>query len=107
MHRAPFLNGKKPRGKRWRVAATLAIVASAFTFTMNTPAEARGGGGTKAEGQKQAPKRAAAKKSKFQRIAVPAGPLPATVMAALAHAHVPLSSMSVVVERIGGGALHR
>src|SRR5258708_40321073 len=97
MHRAPFLNGKKPRTKRWCVAATLAIVASAFTFTINTPAEARGGGGTKSEGQKQAPKNTAAKKSKFQRIAVPAGPLPGTGMAAPARAPLPLSSMSVGV----------
>jgi len=73
------------------------------------PADARGG--TKAESQTQTPSRAArggakagakAKRAeRGQRVAVPAGPLPPTVMAALARAHVPLSSMSVVVQRIG------
>lgn len=80
-------------------------------------AEARGG--TKAESQAQRPehaakggaksKRAAKNEAKHEakheakaaRASVPAGPLPAPVMAALARAHVPLSSMSVVVQRIG------
>jgi serine-type D-Ala-D-Ala carboxypeptidase/endopeptidase (penicillin-binding protein 4) len=105
MYRAPFLNRKNPLAKRWRTAATLVIAAATFTFAMNTPVEARGGGGPKAETQKPTPKRAAGKKSKFERVVVPAGPLPATVMAALARAHVPISSMSVVVERIGGGGV--
>ena len=105
MYRAPFLHRKNPLAKRWRAAASLVIAAATFTFAMNTPVEARGGGGPKAETQKQTPKRAAGKKSKFERVVVPAGPLPATVMAALARAHVPLSSMSVVVERIGGNGV--
>src|SRR5471032_2767788 len=104
MYRTPFLHRKNRLAKRWRTAATLVIAAATFTLAMNTPAEARGGGGPKAEAQKATPKRAA-KKSKFERVVVPAGPLPATVMAALARAHVPLSSMSVVVERIGSGGV--
>ncbi|MEA3111791.1 MAG: hypothetical protein QOG58_1590, partial [Caballeronia sp.] len=114
MYTAAFLNRKNPLAKRWRTgwrtAATLVMAAATFTFAMNTPVEARGGdgGGSRTEAQKPAPKRAAAKKSKIQRVAVPkvpAGPLPATVMAALARAHVPLSSVSVVVERIGSGGV--
>jgi D-alanyl-D-alanine carboxypeptidase/D-alanyl-D-alanine-endopeptidase (penicillin-binding protein 4) len=80
-------------------------------------AEARGG--SKSESQAQSPERAAiggtrskhaakneAKRAKAEReraekASVPAGPLPASVMTALAHAHVPLSSMSVVVQRVG------
>ncbi|CAH2769901.1 MAG: D-alanyl-D-alanine carboxypeptidase (EC [uncultured Caballeronia sp.] len=102
-NRIPFLNRKNPLAKRWRAAATLVITAATFTFAMNTPVKARGSDGPKAEAQQQTAKRAAAKKSKLKRIIVPAGPLPATVMAALTRAHVPLSSMSVVVEQIGGG----
>jgi D-alanyl-D-alanine carboxypeptidase/D-alanyl-D-alanine-endopeptidase (penicillin-binding protein 4) len=114
MYTAAFLNRKNPLAKRWRTgwrtAATLVMAAATFAFAMNTPVEARGGdgGGSRTEAQKPTPKRAAAKKSKIQRVAVPkvpAGPLPATVMAALARAHVPLSSMSVVVERIGSGGV--
>ncbi|KXU94589.1 D-alanyl-D-alanine carboxypeptidase [Caballeronia megalochromosomata] len=71
-------------------------------------ADARGGG-SKADSQGHAPQRAAiggakSKRAKAERAAkasVPAGPLPASVMAALARAHVPLSSMSVVVQRVG------
>jgi serine-type D-Ala-D-Ala carboxypeptidase/endopeptidase (penicillin-binding protein 4) len=96
------------------------VVVSALGMGLSTPAEARSGGGTKAESQKQAGKSAvarttkavkttkaekAARKNNFERVAVPAGPLPPTVMAALARAHVPLSSMSVVVQRIGAGGV--
>ncbi len=75
-------------------------------------AYARGGGRPKAESQRHAPERAAHGSAKSKRAAeraakarVPVGPLPATVMAALAKAHVPLSSMSVVVQRVGGPVL--
>jgi D-alanyl-D-alanine carboxypeptidase/D-alanyl-D-alanine-endopeptidase (penicillin-binding protein 4) len=111
MYTAAFLNRKNPLTKRWRTTATLVMAAATLAFAINTPVEARGGngGGSRTEAQKPTPKRAAAKKSKaVQRVAapkVPAGPLPATVMAALARAHVPLSSMSVVVERIGSGGV--
>ena len=85
------------------LAAALVVIGATLGYA--PAADARGGGGPKAESQ--APKHAAhgAVKSKHaerqERIAVPSGPLPVTVMAALARAHVPLSSMSVVVQRIG------
>jgi serine-type D-Ala-D-Ala carboxypeptidase/endopeptidase (penicillin-binding protein 4) len=89
---------KKPTSRvgRWRHAMTLAMVIAAVATTC-TSAEARTG--TKADSHKHASPRAAIKSN--ARIRVPSGPLPPTVMAALARAHVPLSSMSVVVERIG------
>ena len=78
---------------------------SARRSAMRPPPTPAAAAAPKAESQ--APKHAAhgAVKGKHaerqERIAVPSGPLPATVMAALARAHVPLSSMSVVVQRIG------
>jgi serine-type D-Ala-D-Ala carboxypeptidase/endopeptidase (penicillin-binding protein 4) len=87
-------------------AAALAIAACAFAAHPN-PADARGGGGgSKADSQGHAPQRAALGGARSKRAAraaarAPAGPLPGAVMAALARAHVPLSSMSVVVQRIG------
>jgi serine-type D-Ala-D-Ala carboxypeptidase/endopeptidase (penicillin-binding protein 4) len=84
-----------------RVTSVALAAALACAALAHTPAYARGGG-SKSDGQKHAPERAARKSLKAKQAArVPAGPLPATVMAALARAHVPLSSMSVVVQRIG------
>ncbi|WP_375507658.1 D-alanyl-D-alanine carboxypeptidase/D-alanyl-D-alanine-endopeptidase [uncultured Caballeronia sp.] len=120
MYRASLQTTKVSIGKGWRAVTALAVVVSALGMGLSTPAEARSGGGTKAESQKQAGKSAvarttkavkttkaekAARKNNFERVAVPAGPLPPTVMAALARAHVPLSSMSVVVQRIGAGGV--
>lgn len=82
------------------------VVGGALAYAPH--ADARGG--TKAESQAQSPKRAArggvkakraARVERAERVTVPAGPLPPAVMAALARAHVPVSSMSVVVQRIG------
>ncbi|OTP70276.1 D-alanyl-D-alanine carboxypeptidase/D-alanyl-D-alanine endopeptidase [Caballeronia sordidicola] len=120
MYRASLQTTKVSIGKGWRAVTALAVVVSALGMGLSTPAEARSGGGTKAESQKQAGKSAvarttkavkttkaekAARKNNFERVAVPAGPLPPTVMAALARAHVPLSSMSVMVQRIGAGGV--
>ncbi|MGV7246837.1 D-alanyl-D-alanine carboxypeptidase/D-alanyl-D-alanine-endopeptidase, partial [Caballeronia sp. M23-90] len=120
MYRASLQTTKVSIGKGWRAVTALAVVVSALGMGLSTPAEARSGGGTKTESQKQAGKSAvarttkalkttkaekAARKNNFERVAVPAGPLPPTVMAALARAHVPLSSMSVVVQRIGAGGV--
>ncbi len=72
------------------------------------PADARGGSKAESQATLQVGSRAArggAKAKRVQRVLVPAGPLPPTVMAALARAHVPLSSMSVVVQRIGAPVL--
>jgi D-alanyl-D-alanine carboxypeptidase/D-alanyl-D-alanine-endopeptidase (penicillin-binding protein 4) len=89
---------KKPTSRvgRWRHAITLAMVIATIATTCAS-VEARTS--TKADSHKHASQRAAIKSN--ARIRVPSGPLPPTVMAALARAHVPLSSMSVVVERIG------
>ncbi|SAL17080.1 D-alanyl-D-alanine carboxypeptidase/D-alanyl-D-alanine-endopeptidase [Caballeronia terrestris] len=77
---------------------TIAL-ATGLTFACASAAVARGGG-SKAESH--APKSHSAFKGKrSEHITVPSGPLPPTVMAALARAHVPISSMSVVVQRIG------
>ncbi|MDR5756110.1 D-alanyl-D-alanine carboxypeptidase/D-alanyl-D-alanine-endopeptidase [Caballeronia sp. LZ035] len=93
---------------------TFAVMAGAVALGAMPEAHARGG--TKAEAQAHAPERAArggkgakgvtpskqaAKAGRAAKISVPAGPLPASVMTALARAHVPLSSMSVVVQRVG------
>ncbi|SAK38927.1 D-alanyl-D-alanine carboxypeptidase/D-alanyl-D-alanine-endopeptidase [Caballeronia hypogeia] len=90
----------------------LAAVFACATLGHAPDAQARGGG-SKSESQAQSPeraaiggakwkaKRAAKAESKRAKVSVPAGPLPASVMTALAHAHVPLSSMSVVVQRVG------
>ncbi|WP_438395549.1 D-alanyl-D-alanine carboxypeptidase/D-alanyl-D-alanine endopeptidase [Caballeronia sp. DA-9] len=116
MHRAPSQNSIISFGRRWRFFTALAVALSALGVSISAPAEARSGNGSTAESQKQTSrqagkpsvKRAAAKaaaRNNFQRVAVPAGPLPPTVMAALARAHVPLSSVSVVVERIGSAGV--
>ena len=90
-----------------RLSTFALATALAFAALSHSPdVEARGG--TKSESQRHAPERAAIGGAKAKgakkaaRIAAPAGPLPASVMSALARAHVPLSSMSVVVQRIGG-----
>jgi D-alanyl-D-alanine carboxypeptidase/D-alanyl-D-alanine-endopeptidase (penicillin-binding protein 4) len=82
-------NTPKRTGRSLTTALAVALVASVGYLS---PADAR----------TPPVKHVSAKAGHASRIAVPTGPLPPTVMAALAHAHVPLSSMSVVVERIGG-----
>ena len=95
--------------------SSLALAAFLACASLGHATDAQARGGTKAESQAQSPERAAiggskskhaakeakatkgAKAERAARAALPAGPLPASVMTALAHAHVPLSSMSVVV----------
>jgi D-alanyl-D-alanine carboxypeptidase/D-alanyl-D-alanine-endopeptidase (penicillin-binding protein 4) len=83
---------------RWPSLFTALAIAFCATVACVPAAHARDA--SKAKTQKHALTRASAR----YPVAVPTGPLPPTVMAALAKAHVPLSSMSVVVERIGAAA---
>ncbi len=89
-----------PAFRSLSVALCVTIASAAL---VQSPAAYARGGGSKSEGQKHAPERAARKPAK-SKVRVPSGPLPVSVMAALARAHVPLSSMSVVVQRIGAPA---
>ncbi|SAK52798.1 D-alanyl-D-alanine carboxypeptidase/D-alanyl-D-alanine-endopeptidase [Caballeronia catudaia] len=100
-----------------RCLSSFALAAALVCAALGHVPDAFARGGTKAESQAQSPERAAkgkrpaksetkgeAKGKKAGHIAkasVPAGPLPASVMTALARAHVPLSSISVVVQRVG------
>ncbi|CCD37331.1 D-alanyl-D-alanine carboxypeptidase [Candidatus Paraburkholderia kirkii UZHbot1] len=96
-----------------RRLSSFALAALLACATLGSVPDAHARGGTKAESQAQAPERAAkggakarhaargAKAEHAAKAQLPAGPLPASVMAALARAHVPLLSMSVVVQRIG------
>ncbi|BBU26732.1 peptidase [Burkholderia sp. THE68] len=97
-----------------RRLSSIALAAALACAALGHIPDADARGGTKAESQAQSPERAAkggakskraAKGAKAEHVAkasVPAGPLPPSVMAALARAHVPLASMSVVVQRVGG-----
>ncbi|CAL8475082.1 D-alanyl-D-alanine carboxypeptidase/D-alanyl-D-alanine-endopeptidase [Caballeronia sp. S22] len=100
----PVFRSVSSRLSSFALAAAFACIALGHIPDANAR-----GGGSKADSQGHAPQRAAiggakSKRAKAERAAkasVPAGPLPASVMTALAHAHVPLSSMSVVVQRVG------
>jgi D-alanyl-D-alanine carboxypeptidase/D-alanyl-D-alanine-endopeptidase (penicillin-binding protein 4) len=93
-----------PRSFPARLSSYALAVAFVVGGALAYAPQADARGGTKAESQAQSPKRAAhggVKARRAERVVVPSGPLPPTVMSALARAHVPMSSMSVVVQRIG------